>query len=100
MRIHLWNPQLARRDKRQHRQAHQRQPPVDHEHHDHDADQHHQVAYDGHQARADELVESVHVIGESADEAAHRVAVEVRERLVLQVREYLVAQVVHYALPD
>ena len=80
--------------------ADQRQPPVEQQHDDDDADQRHQVARHRDHARADELVQRVHVVGQAADQPAHRVAVEVAERLVLQVGEDLQAQVVHHLLAD
>ena len=48
-------------DQRQHRERDQRQPPVHHDQHDHDADQHEDVAEDRDDARGEQVVQHVDV---------------------------------------
>ena len=76
-------------DERDHRERHEREPPVDGEHHRHDRDQRERVAEDGHDPRGEQLVERLHVRGDPGHQPADRVSVEVADAEALQVREDL-----------
>ncbi len=90
-------------DQQHHRddgEAHQRQPEVQEEHRDHDADQAEEGAEELGQALGDEVVQGIHVVRRAAHQVAERAAVEVAERQVLELVEEARPQRGEDPLPD
>ncbi len=86
--------------RRKDRERHQRQAPVDREHHRADREQRGEVADHGHHTRREELVERLNVGGDARHQTAHRLTIEEWDRETLQPLKDLPAQIRHHALPD
>ena len=85
--------------RRQNRERHERNTPVEVDEYTHDADEHENVAEDRDHARREQLVERIDVRGNAGDQTSHRILVEIRRVKLLQVRKDLTPHVGHDSLP-
>ncbi len=85
-------------DEGQYAERHERQLPVHAQHGGHDEDQREDVAEDGDDPRAEQLVEGLDVARNPRDEAARGIAVVEAQVQALEVSEELGSQIVHDAL--
>ena len=78
----------------------QRQPAVEHEHGDHDADQREHAGEEGGDVLRDGLVDGVDIVGQAAHQLAGGMRVEEADRKLLQVVEEVAAQALEGALRE
>ncbi len=78
----------------------EREPTIEHEHRDDDADHRHDARDQRRDVLRDRLVDRVDVVGEPAHQIARRVTIEVRHRQRLEMPEEIVAQATQRALRD
>ena len=88
-------PLRHQHDQRQHREGHQRQPPVERQHDDHDADEREHVAEHRHDAGGEQVVQHVDVGRHARHQPADGVAVVELDVEPLQVPVDLHPQVEH-----
>ena len=93
-------PEVRRHDQEQRHQGegHQRQAPVDPEHHDHDAGERDDVGHDGEETARERLADGLHVVEHARHEPSDRVAIEEARLQTQEVVEDRLAQIVDHAL--